>query len=25
VGKTLGGHFDPAGFRKEHAVAKEFM
>ena len=24
LGPSLGGHFDPAGFRKEHAVAKEF-
>ena len=23
LGPSLGGHFDPAGFRKEHAVAKE--
>jgi dethiobiotin synthetase len=25
LGPSLGGHFDPAGFRKQHALAKEFM
>jgi len=24
LGSSLGGHFDPAGFRKEHMVVKEF-